>query len=182
MRGVAAIVAAALLAAARSGLSAPLTVAREPAARLAGPAAEGCDASAKRAKLDFKLKDLRGSSVKLADFTGKVVVLNFWATWCAPCKTEIPDFVELQARHGEAGLQMLGIAADGTVKQLEPFVESLKINYPVLQGRGQNALLDAYAVSTLPVTVLIRRDGTICRRYAASVHKDVLESQIKPLL
>jgi peroxiredoxin len=146
------------------------------------PGAGECDARAPRAKLDFKLKDLHGASVRLADFKGKVIVLNFWATWCAPCKTEIPDFVELQAQHGDAGLQMVGISVDDTVKQLEPFAAALQMNYPVLQGRGQNGVLDAYAIASLPVTVLIRRDGAICTRYAAPVAKDVLERQIKALL
>ena len=145
-------------------------------------AEEGCDAARTAAKLDFKLKDLRGATVKLADFKGKVILLNFWATWCAPCKAEIPDFVELHARHAEAGLQVLGVSADDTVKQLKPFVDALKMNYPVLQARGNNALLDAYAISTLPVTVIIGRDGTICRRYTAPVAKDILERQIKSLL
>ena len=153
------------------------------AGRMALPAVDdGCDAARTPAKLDFKLKDLRGATVKLADFKGKVILLNFWATWCAPCKAEIPDFVDLHARHAEAGLQVLGVSADDTAKQLKPFVDALKMNYPVLQGRGHNALLDAYAISTLPVTVIIGRDGTICRRYTAPVAKDILERQIKSLL
>ena len=143
---------------------------------------EGCDAKQQPAKLDFKLKDVRNASVKLADFKGKVIALNFWATWCAPCKTEIPDFVELQVRHADAGLQFVGISVDDTRKQLEPFLGAVKINYPVLQGRGNNALLDAYGVSSLPVTVLIGREGAICRTYSGPVAKDVLEAQLKRLL
>src|SRR5437870_1110053 len=92
-----------------------------------------CDAAAPPARLDFKLKDMAGAGVKLDAFKGKVLVLNFWATWCVPCKTEIPDFVDLQARHGGAGLQILGISADDTLKQLKPFVDAQKMNYPVLQ-------------------------------------------------
>lgn len=144
--------------------------------------ADGCEPGPRPARLDFKLKDIRGAGVKLADFKGKVIVLNFWATWCAPCKTEIPDFVDLQARHGAAGLQLLGISVDDSVKQLTPFVEAHNMNYPVLQGRGHNALLDAYAISSLPVTVVIGRSGAMCRRYAGPIAKDVLERQIKSLL
>jgi len=175
-------IAAAALLAVIFGPAVPTMDARIANIPFAPRATEGCDAAAQRAKLDFKLKDVSGAGVKLSDFKGKVIVLNFWATWCAPCKTEIPDFVELQERHGAAGLQMFGISADDTVKQLQPFVAALKINYPVLQARGSTAILDAYAVASLPMTVLIGRDGTLCKRYAGPVAKDVLEGHIKPLL
>src|SRR5687768_2370290 len=88
-------------------------------------AEDGCDATRTPAKLDFKLKDLRGATVKLADFKGRVILLNFWATWCAPCKAEIPDFVELHEKYAKAGLQVLGVSADDTPKQLKPFVDTL---------------------------------------------------------
>lgn len=153
------------------------------ASRPFAPGGDGvCELRPEPARLDFTLKDISGAGVKLADFKGKVIVLNFWATWCVPCKTEIPDFVDLQARHADAGLQLLGISVDDSVKQLKPFVDALKMNYPVLQGRGHNAILDAYAISSLPVTVLIGRNGAICRRYAGPIARDVLERQIKSLL
>jgi peroxiredoxin len=143
---------------------------------------DGCDARREPARLDFKLKDTSGAIVKLADFKGKVIVLNFWATWCVPCKAEIPDFVDLQMRHADAGLQLLGISADDALAKLKPFVDAQKMNYPVLQARGHTDVLDAYAVSSLPVTVVIGRGGAICRRYAGPVAKDVVERQIRALL
>jgi peroxiredoxin len=177
---------AAILASTALAIAAP---SRDPAVmRTSGgprtymPEDEGCDARQQPARLDFKLKDISGATVKLADFKGKVIVLNFWATWCVPCKAEIPDFVDLQTRHADEGLQLLGISADDTIAKLKPFVDAQKMNYPVLQGRGHTDLLDAYSISALPVTLVIGRDGGICRRYAAPIAKDILERQIKSLL
>ena len=146
------------------------------------PHVDECDAASKPARLEFKLKDVNGITVKLADVKGKVLVLNFWATWCVPCKAEIPDLVDLQARHAEHGLQLLGISVDDSAAQLKPFVATAKINYPVLQGRGHNDLLDAYEISSLPVTIVIGRSGAVCHRYSGPIAKDRLEQHIKSLL
>jgi peroxiredoxin len=174
-----------ITAIARSAVAALALAAWTATAHVASPAdfaaAGECDAQRKPARLDFKLKDVNGATVKLADFKGKVLVLNFWATWCVPCKTEIPDFVELQALHADAGLQMVGISADDTVKQLKPYLDVHKINYPILQGKGHDDLLDAYSVSSLPVTVVIDRAGAICHRYGGPITKDALARQIDTL-
>ena len=81
-------------------------------------------ADAKPANLDFTLKDVNNRDVRLSDFKGKVILLDFWATWCAPCKVEIPWFVEFQEKYGPAGLQVVGISVDDTHEQLAPFVSS----------------------------------------------------------
>jgi peroxiredoxin len=141
-----------------------------------------CDADGKPAKLTFTLKDMNGTKVKLTDFKGKIIVLNFWATWCVPCKTEIPEFVELQDQYGAQGVQFIGLSVDDTMAKLKPYVAQQKMNYPVLQGRGHDEVLDAFApIKSLPVTILIRRDGTICKRHAAPVTKDALENELKAL-
>ena len=143
---------------------------------------EDCDAAARPAKLNFALKNLEAASVKLSDFKGKVIVLNFWATWCVPCKAEIPDFVDLQARYGEQGLQLVGVAVDDKLAALTAYAAGAKMNYPVLQGRSQDGIMDAYTIEKLPMTVVIRRDGRVCRAHAGPIAKDVLEREIKSLM
>jgi thiol-disulfide isomerase/thioredoxin len=147
-----------------------------------GQVGDGCDPAAKTARLNFTLKNIDNAGVKLSEFKGKVIVLNFWATWCVPCKAEIPEFVELQERYRDSGVQFLGVSVDDTRKALVDYAGKVKISYPVLQGRGQDGMLDAFKVSSVPVTVTIARDGKICRTHAAPVAKDVLEREIKSLL
>ena len=147
-----------------------------------GQAAEGCEPAAKTARLNFTLKNIDNAGVKLSEFKGRVIVLNFWATWCVPCKAEIPEFVELQERYRENGVQFLGVSVDDPRKALVDYASKVKMNYPVLQGRGRDDVLDAFGVSNVPVTVTIARDGRICRTHPAPVAKDVLEREIKSLL
>ena len=118
-----------------------------------------CDGKAKKAP-DFELSDYTGKKVRLADYKGKVVFVNFWATWCGPCKYEIPMFVDLQQRYGAQGLAFLGISVDDPVEELKPFVDQYKMNYPVLVGLGREDVQDAYGPMVgIPVTVVVGRDG-----------------------
>jgi thiol-disulfide isomerase/thioredoxin len=149
----------------------------------AAPAAGKCDAKAKPANLDFVLKDMNGRDVKLADFKGKVILLNFWATWCGPCKYEIPMFVELQAKYQDQGLTFLGFSVDDPPDKLKPFAEQYKINYPVLVGLGHEDVQDAFGpMWGIPVTLMISRDGNVCKRHMGIATKDQLEQDIKDLL
>jgi peroxiredoxin len=142
-----------------------------------------CGANAKPANLDFTLKDMNDAPVKLADFKGKVIVLDFWATWCGPCKLEIPGFVELQHKYGKEGLQVIGVSVDDKLEQLKPFVDEFRMDYPVLQGLGHDDMQDAYGpMWGIPTTVLIGRDGRICGRHTGMSSKDVFEQEIKALL
>ncbi|PYQ85391.1 MAG: hypothetical protein DMG03_09070, partial [Acidobacteria bacterium] len=93
-----------------------------------------CPATAKPANLNFTLKDIENKDVKLAAFKGKVILLDFWATWCGPCKIEIPWFIEFQNKYGKAGLQVVGVSIDDTLDKLKPYVAQAKMNYTVLQG------------------------------------------------
>jgi peroxiredoxin len=154
-----------------------------------------CAADAKRANLDFTMKDMTGKDVHLADYKGKVILLDFWATWCGPCKYEIPSFVELQDQYGKDGFQVLGVSVDDTPEKLAPFAQQYKMNYPVLQGLGHNDVQDAYGpIWGIPISVLISRDGKICGKHMGlpptkessaplqKAVKDAFEAEIKALL
>jgi thiol-disulfide isomerase/thioredoxin len=147
------------------------------------PPGQACPADAKPAPLNYTLKDLNNRDVSLASFKGKVILLDFWATWCAPCKVEIPWFIEFQQKYGAQGFQALGVSVDDTRDKLTPYVSTMKMNYPVLLGLGNDPLQDAYGpMLGLPVTVLISRDGKICGKHIGLGTKDSFESQIKALL
>ncbi|HTI39857.1 MAG TPA: TlpA disulfide reductase family protein [Vicinamibacterales bacterium] len=141
---------------------------------------ETCDASAP-AKLDFVLKDMHNAPLKLADFKGKVIVLNFWATWCGPCKEEIPAFVELYDRYRNKGLVIVAVSIDDAPPQLQQFTREWKMQYPVAQL--QSDIEDAYGpFYGVPTSYLIGRDGTICTKHLGPVSKDAFEQEIRALL
>jgi len=141
-----------------------------------------CDAKAKPAPLNFTIKDMNDVDVKLASFKGKVILLNFWATWCGPCKAEIPGFVELQKQYPN-DLVVLGISVDDTVDKLKPYAAQYKINYPVLVGNGRDDVQDAYGpLWGIPVSFLIGRDGRICKTHTGIAPKAQFEREIKALL
>ena len=113
--------------------------------------------------------------MSLANYKGKVILLDFWATWCAPCKVEIPHFIEFQEKYGKYGLQLVGISVDDTADMLRPYVRDMKMNYPVLQGLNHDDVLDAYGpIVGIPVSVLISRDGKICATHTGLTGKDIL--------
>jgi thiol-disulfide isomerase/thioredoxin len=142
-----------------------------------------CPADAKPANLNFTLKDANNRDVLLSQYAGKVVVIDFWATWCGPCKVEIPHFVEFQEKYGKAGLQILGISVDDTSDKLVPYVRNMKMNYPVLQGLDHDEVQDAYGpIVGIPVSVVISRDGKICATHTGLTGKDTFEREIKALL
>jgi thiol-disulfide isomerase/thioredoxin len=142
-----------------------------------------CTAKPKPAKLDFALKDMNGQEIKLASFKGKVVMLNFWATWCGPCKVEIPMFVDLQQQYRDKGLTFLGVSIDDQPEQLREFAKEYRMNYPVLVGLGRDDVQTAFGpMFGIPVTLLIARDGTICTRYLGPRPKERFERDIKALL
>lgn len=114
---------------------------------------------------DFTLTDLQGHTVKLSDLRGKAVVLNFWATWCPPCKEEIPWFVDLQKRYGAQGLQIVGVNMDdeGDRKNVVRFAAENSINYPILLGK-ENVAEQYGGIDYLPTTFYIDRNGVVIDR------------------
>ncbi|HKT81214.1 MAG TPA: TlpA disulfide reductase family protein [Vicinamibacterales bacterium] len=142
-----------------------------------------CPADAKPAPLHFKMKDATNKEVDFSSYKGKVVLVDFWATWCGPCKIEIPGFVEFQKMYGPRGFQVLGVSVDDTPKQLAPYIEQYQMNYPVLQGLGRDDVQDAFGpLAGIPTTFLISREGKICATHAGYTDKATFEREIKALL
>ncbi|HDL65102.1 MAG TPA: TlpA family protein disulfide reductase [Proteobacteria bacterium] len=131
---------------------------------------------------DFNLKKLEGGTIKLSDYRGKVIILDFWATWCPPCRKEIPDFVELQKEYGDKGLIILGISLDQNPKQALPaFIKKYKVNYPILLTDGK--VDKSYGgVTGIPTTFIIDRKGEIYKHYVGFRPKHVFATDIKALL
>src|SRR5712692_9678922 len=131
---------------------------------------------------DFALQSLDGKTVHLSDFRGKAVLLNFWATWCSPCKIEMPWFVELQQQYGPQGLQVIGIAMDDASKEdIAKFARDLGVNYPILLGK--ESVGEAYGgVQFLPTTFFIDRDSKVLEREFEMKRRRVFEDNIKKAL
>lgn len=145
-------------------------------------AGAACMPNAKPAKLDFTIKDLDGKDVSLASFKGKVILLNFWATWCGPCKAEIPGFVELQAAYPK-DLVVIGYSVDDDAPKARAFAQEYKMNYPILLGLGREDVQDAFGpLWGIPASFLISRDGNVCKKHMGIAPKAVFEKEVKALL
>jgi cytochrome c biogenesis protein CcmG/thiol:disulfide interchange protein DsbE len=144
-----------------------------------------CDKKPKAANLNFVLKDSAGKDFNLASQKGKVILLDFWATWCPPCKVEIPWFVEFQEKYGPKGFIVIGVSVDDPASALKPFGEKYKVNYPLLIGDGRSDIKGPRGYNAawgLPKTFVIGRDGNICRTHVGLSVKEHFEQQIKSLL
>ena len=131
---------------------------------------------------DFSLQSLDGKTMRLSDFRGKAVLLNFWATWCGPCKIEMPWFVDLQKQYGSEGLQIVGVAMDDASKEdISKFAKDMGVNYPILIGK--ESVGDQYGgVPALPETFLIARDGKIMDKIIGLRGKAEIEDAVKKAL
>jgi thiol-disulfide isomerase/thioredoxin len=131
---------------------------------------------------DFTLESLDGKNMRLSDFRGKAVLLNFWATWCSPCKIEMPWFIELQNEYASQGLQIVGVAMDDSSKEdIAKFAKDMGVNYPVLIGK--EAVGDAYGgVPALPESFFIGRDGKIVDKIIGLRGKGDIEDAIRKAL
>jgi peroxiredoxin len=131
---------------------------------------------------DFTLKTLAGETINLRSLEGqKVVVVNFWATWCGPCRHEIPDFNNVYSRYRDRGVEMLGISVDQSPEtEVPPFLKTNPINYPVLAGSPDLAY--EYGVRGFPTTFIIDRSGRITKRIIGMTTAATLEAELEKLL
>ena len=144
-------------------------------ARARGPAAP--------ANLNFTLKDMNGADVRLADYRGRPLVVNFWATWCPPCLLETPELVELAEQYKDRGVAIVGISYDDAPEQVQQFAKQFKVPYPLLIGRERDDVFDAFGLRDgLPTSVFIRADGTVAARLEGINTKVWFQERIDALL
>ena len=131
---------------------------------------------------DFAVNDSTGAPIRLSDYRGKVVLLNFWATWCGPCKTEIPWFIEFEQAYQDQRFAVIGISLDDDGwKSVRPYIDARKWNYRV--GVDDGTIAPKYGgVDSLPETIMIDREGRIVSRHVGLVSKQTYESEIAALL
>lgn len=126
---------------------------------------------------DFSLPQLDGKPLTLSSYRGNVVLLDFWATWCDPCRDEIPHFVDLQNKYASQGLQIIGVSMDDSPDPVRPFYQEFKMNYPVVMGSAK--IGDLYGgILGLPVALLIDRTGRISAKHIGATDPSVIEKEI----
>ena len=136
----------------------------------------------RRAAPEFSLKDINGATVRLSDYRGKVVLLNFWATWCSPCRIEIPWFIEFEQKNKDRGFAVVGIAMDEEGWDVvRPFLAGMRVNYRTLKGDDMIAQLYG-GVDSLPTTFLIDRQGKIAAVHMGLISKNIYQNEIQELL
>ena len=141
----------------------------------------GTSTSSAQTAPDFKLQDINGKTVSLSDFKGKIVIVDFWATWCPPCKMEIPGFVKLQDKYKD-DLVVIGVSLDQNgPKAVVPFAKDYKINYHIVYGDG-NTVRSYGGVSGIPTTFVIDRKGNIQRKYVGYRADSIFEQDIQDLM
>lgn len=130
---------------------------------------------------DWELQDVDGKIVKSSDFKGKVVILDFWATWCPPCRAEIPSFINLQKKYEKQGLVIIGISSDEESSVVKRFMAANKINYPVVMADSK--VSEAFGgVEAIPTTFVINPQGQIVSKHVGLTPESTFEKEIKPLL
>lgn len=130
---------------------------------------------------DFELKDSDGKNLRLSNLKGKVILVNFWATWCEGCQLEIPWFVEFERRYTDRGLVVVGVAMDDDGwKSVRPWIKEKKVNYPIVIG--DEGLGKQYGLGGMPLSVLVDREGKIADEHAGVVNKADTEKKIRALL
>ena len=130
----------------------------------------------------LRLKDINGRTFSLADYKGKVLLVNFWATWCIPCRTEIPDLIKLQRQNRNQGLRIVGITyPPESISEVRRFARQLKMNYPVALGTNETKSLFTPS-ETLPMTLVIDREGIVRDVIEGIMYADEFDLKVKPLL
>jgi cytochrome c biogenesis protein CcmG/thiol:disulfide interchange protein DsbE len=131
---------------------------------------------------NFSLKSADGKTYELSKFKGKVVIVNFWATWCGPCRQEIPDFIEAYKKYQGKGLEIIGISLDqdGWTKVV-PYMQQSKINYPIVMGDEQ-VTEDYGGINAIPTTFIVDKKGNIVDQHTGTMSLKQLEAKLRPLL
>jgi cytochrome c biogenesis protein CcmG/thiol:disulfide interchange protein DsbE len=138
-------------------------------------------ATAGRAAPDFAAKDLDGNDIKLSDYKGKVLVINYFATWCPPCQAEIPDFIEAYSEKRDQGVEFLGVNVGESAEKVRQFVQERGINYPVIAGDEQ--MEGKFGpIRSIPVTVFIDRSGKVAHQKVGLITREELEQTLARLL
>lgn len=144
-------------------------------------ASKRSSAKAKPLAPEFTLPQLDGVPLSLSSYRGKVVLLDFWATWCVPCREETPHFVELQQKNGGRGLQIIGVSMDDSPDPVRPFVQQFHINYPIVMGTAKTG--EQYGgVLGLPIAILIDREGHIVSKHIGATGAAVFEKEVAAAL
>lgn len=131
---------------------------------------------------DFALEDSKGTHIKLSNYEGRVVLLDFWATWCTGCKQEIPWYMGFQDKYKEEGLSAIGVSLDDDGwKSVRPFLQDHNINYPIVVG-DWGTMGKSFGFDSLPATLLIDRNGKIAEFHVGMVDKEAFEADIRTLL
>jgi len=162
-----------------AGLAVRLTGWSEPATPIASAAAAGV-----AGLMAAQLPDTKGQRQALEQWRGQVLVVNFWATWCTPCRQEIPEFIKVQEKWASRGVQVVGIAVDDDDK-VRPYAAQLKINYPILIAGLDGIELARQAgnrLGGLPFTVILNRKGGLAHTQLGGVNEQKLEALVQPLL
>jgi thiol-disulfide isomerase/thioredoxin len=142
-----------------------------------------CNVTRRKVNLNFSAKDINGKDVRLSQYQGQVVLLNFWATWCGPCRREIPSLMALYRDYKDRGFVVLGVSVDKEVRLVKPYARQMKMNYPVLIGAGREQFNEAFGPFIgFPTSVMLERDGTVCVRHVGLPSRTLLEQQIDALL
>lgn len=139
--------------------------------------------SDRRLNFDLTLKDMHGTNVPLRDLQGKAILLNYWATWCGPCKIEIPIFNELYEKYKDRGLVIVGVSADDEAATIREFVKKMPMHYPVLLAEDRPEVLEAAgSIYGYPTSFFIDRSGAVCGSHVGVMSKEEFEKSILPLL
>jgi peroxiredoxin len=148
----------------------------------ANTSADLTPSSTRKTSPDFTLTDSTGASIKLSGYKGRVVLLDFWATWCHGCKEEIPWYMDFQNKYKQSGLSVVGVSVDDDGwKSVKPFLADQKVNYTVVIAKWDD-MAKRFGFDQLPVTLLVDRDGRIADSHTGMIDKDVFEKEIQILL